>query len=402
MPRVNVVFAVVVSLFCSPRRDGAADTTTLAAVSAVSSTSVTSAAAQNVTLGVEEVVSGLDAPVYLTAPAGDSRLFIVEQPGRILIVKEGKLSSRPFLDIRNKVGYGGERGLLSVAFHPQYRVNGFLFVNYTDKNGDTNIERYTVSRDPDVANPASARLILKIDQPYSNHNGGLNLFGPDGMLYIGMGDGGSQMDPHRNGQNTNVLLGKLLRLNVDRGDSYTSAPANPFAKGGGRPEIWAIGLRNPWRFAFDAKDGNLYIGDVGQDKFEEVDVAPMHRAGVNYGWSVMEGLECFRGPGCDQSGLERPALVYPHRQGECSVIGGFVYRGRKIPEIDGHYFYSDYCTSWLKSFRYVNGRVTDQTEWPVGRLASVSSFGQDGLGELYIVAHGGRIYRIVAHGRAGR
>ncbi|HMG12300.1 MAG TPA: PQQ-dependent sugar dehydrogenase, partial [Gemmatimonadaceae bacterium] len=261
-------------------------------------------------LAVEEVAGGLDAPVYLTAPPGDPRSFIVEQPGRIRIVENGKLLDKAFLDITRKVGYGGERGLLSVAFSPQYSSSGFFFVNYTDKNGDTRIERYKSSPDRNVADPASAKLILAIDQPYSNHNGGLNLFGPDGMLYIGMGDGGSQGDPHGNGQNRNVLLGKILRINVDRAEPYVVPDGNPYAKGGGRGEVWALGLRNPWRFAFDRFSGLLYIADVGQDKYEEINVAPMATAGVNYGWNTMEGSSCYRLPLCTKTGLVQPAFAY--------------------------------------------------------------------------------------------
>lgn len=349
----------------------------------------------DVRLGIEEVASGLNQPVYLTAPNGDPRLFIVEQPGRLRVVENGKLLPKPFLDIANKVRSGGEQGFLSVAFHPQYRANGFLFVNYTDKKGDTRIERYTVSSDSSVADPRSAKLILTIDQRYSNHQGGLNLFGPDGMLYIGMGDGGSQGDPHGNGQNRNVLLGKLLRINVDRGDPYSVSTANPYANGGGRGEIWALGLRNPWRFAFDRVSGHLYIADVGQDRYEEVNVVPMQKAGVNYGWNVMEGPACYRSSGCNQTGLQQPALSYTHENSTCSVIGGSVYRGQKIPEIAGQYFYSDYCNSWLRSFGYADGKVTDRHEWPVGRLGSVVSFGEDSQGELYICTSSGRVYRIV-------
>ena len=352
-------------------------------------------AKNSVTLAVEEVANGLEQPVYLTAPAGDRRLFIVEQPGRIRVYENGIVRDKPFLDIVDKVGYGGERGLLSVAFHLQYRSNGYLFVNYTDKHGDTRIERYTVSADRNVADRGSAKLILAIDQPASNHNGGLNLFGPDGMLYIGMGDGGNQGDPRGNGQNPNVLLGKLLRINVDRGDPYIIPSANPYEKGGGRGEIWAIGLRNPWRFAFDRVSGLLYIADVGQDRYEEVNVVPMVTAGVNYGWNIMEGPSCYRSPGCNQSGLQLPAVSYSHANSTCSVIGGFVYRGRKIPEIQGQYFYSDYCNSWLRSFGFADGKVTDEHEWPVGRLGSVVSFGEDSLGELYICTSSGRVYRIV-------
>jgi glucose/arabinose dehydrogenase len=230
--------------------------------------------------------------------------------------------------------------LLSVAFHPQYRANGFLFVNYTNKHGDTRIERYSASSaDRNLADPASAKLILAIDQPYSNHNGRHNLFGPDGMLYIGMGDGGSQGDPHGNGQNRNVLLGKLLRINVDRGDPYVVPSGNPYAKGGGRGEIWATGLRNPWRFAFDRAAGMLYIADVGQDKYEEINVAPVSAAGVNYGWSTMDGPSCFKLPLCAKGGLQQPAYWYTHEHGTCSIIGGFVYRGRRIPEIQGQYLF---------------------------------------------------------------
>jgi glucose/arabinose dehydrogenase len=393
MIRTNAAIAVAVSLFCGPQRDASADT--LRGAAAVSSaTAQSTPATQRVSIAMQEIARGLDEPVYLTSPPGDARLFVVEQAGRIVILKDGHALPRAYLDIRSKVQSGGERGLLSVAFHPQYRTNGFLFVNYTDHDGDTNIERYTVSRDPNVADAGSARLILKIHQPYANHNGGMNLFGPDGMLYIGMGDGGSQQDPHGNGQNPNVLLAKLLRINVDR-DTYSTAAANPYARGGGRPEVWAIGLRNPWRFAFDAKDANLYIADVGQDRYEEVDVVPMSRAGVNYGWNVMEGFSCLHGDTCNQAGLQRPALVYSHSDG-CSITGGFVYRGTQIPALDGHYFYADYCRDWLRSFKYVNGRVTEQTEWPVTKLSAIASFGVDATGELYAVSHNGVIYKMVA------
>ncbi len=399
MLRTNAAIAVAVSLFCSPQRDASADTIQVAQSVSPAPTQ-SSPATQRVTIAMQEVVRGLDEPVYLTTPVGDARLFVGEQPGRIVIIKDGRKLPRPFLDITRKVQSGGERGFLSVAFHPQYRTNGFLFVNYTDHNGDTNIERYTVSHDPDVADSGSARLILKIHQPYANHNGGMNLFGPDGMLYIGMGDGGSQLDPSGNGQSSNTLLAKLLRINVDR-DAYTSPAANPYAKSGGRPEIWAIGLRNPWRFAFDAKDGNLYIADVGQDKYEEIDVVPSSRAGVNYGWSVMEGFSCLHGDSCNQTGLQRPAVVYSHSDG-CSITGGFVYRGRKIPALDGHYFYADYCKTWLRSFKYVNGRVTEQTEWPVAKVSAIASFGLDAEGEIYAVSHLGVIYRMIAALPSGR
>ncbi|MDP9279569.1 MAG: PQQ-dependent sugar dehydrogenase [Gemmatimonadota bacterium] len=383
MLRASWLVLALASMVCTTPKDDAPD------VSAQNTSN-------DVRLGVEQVASGLDQPVYLTAPVSDPRLFIVEQPGRIRVVENGRLLDKPFLDIVDKVRSGGEQGLLSVAFHPQYRSNGFLFVNHTDKNGDTRIERYTVSTDRNVADPRSAKVILSIDQRYSNHQGGLNLFGPDGMLYIGMGDGGSQGDPHGNGQNRNALLAKLLRLNVDRGEPYLIPAANPYAKGGGRAEIWAIGLRNPWRFSFDRFSGLLYIADVGGDRFEEVNVVPMSIAGVNYGWNVMEGPQCSRSSGCDQTGLQKPALSYAtHGNSTCAIIGGSVYRGQKIPEIKGQYFYSDYCNSWLRSFGFADGKVTDQHEWPIGKLGSITSFGEDAQGELYICTSSGRVYRII-------
>jgi hypothetical protein len=381
MTRASSLALALTSLVCAAPHDDARTQTT--------------AASQGITIGAEEVARGFDNPVYLTAPPGDARLFVVEQPGRIRIIDNGRLVARPFLDITGKVGYGGERGLLSVAFHPLYGTNGFLFVNYTNRNGDTQIERYTVSADRNVVDPSTAKLILAIDQPYSNHNGGLVMFGPDGMLYVGMGDGGSQRDPHNNGQNPNALLGKLLRINVDRGDPYSVPSGNPFASGGGKGEIWAVGLRNPWRFSFDKPTGLLYIGDVGQDKYEEVNIAPANRAGVNYGWSAMDGPDCFKSSTCNKSQFQQPALTYTHDSGTCSIIGGFVYRGRAIPEVVGQYFYSDYCNSWVRSLSYANDKVRSYHQWIDGGLGSIVSFGEDSTGELYICSSNGRVYRIV-------
>jgi len=402
MARMSSLALALTSIVCGAPREEAASQKAAPEKTVQAQTPALEAPA--IKLAAEEVVRGLDAPVYLTAPSGDSRLFIVEQPGRIRIVENGKLLPKPFLDIRSKVGYGGERGLLSVAFHPQYRANGFLFVNYTNKHGDTRIERYaSSSADKNLAEPASGKLILAIDQPYANHNGGHNLFGPDGMLYIGMGDGGSQGDPHGNGQNRNVLLGKLLRINVDRGDPYAVPSGNPYAKGGGRGEIWAAGLRNPWRFAFDRAAGMLYIADVGQDKYEEINVVPMSAAGVNYGWSTMDGPSCFKVARCVKSGLQQPAYWYTHEGGTCSIIGGFVYRGRRIREIQGQYFYSDYCNSWVRSYTYTSdGTNRSWHQWLDGGLGNIVSFGEDAEGELYICSSNGRVYKIVkSAGAAG-
>jgi glucose/arabinose dehydrogenase len=348
-------------------------------------------------LAVQPVVTGLQNPLYLTAPAGDDRLFVVEQPGRIRVVRNGALLPTPYLDIGARISSGGERGLLGLAFHPSYATNGYFYVDYTDASGDTRIERYRVSADPDVADPASASLVLAVDQPYANHNGGMLLFGRDGMLYVGMGDGGSGGDPNGNGQNPSVLLGKLLRLDVDHGTPYAIPADNPYAgRSDARPEIWAIGLRNPWRFAFDRVDRRLYVADVGQNAWEEVDVVDEVRAAVNYGWNAMEGNHCYGGAACEgMTALERPVLEYGHGDG-CSITGGFVYRGSAIPSARGHYFYSDYCEGWLRSFRLSSGAATDQREWDVGSLGSVLSFGEDARGELYILSASGTVFRIVS------
>jgi hypothetical protein len=346
-------------------------------------------------LRLVEVASGLQSPVHLTAPASDARLFIVEQPGRIRIVENGQLLPTPFLDLTAKVSSGGERGLLSVAFHPQYAQNGFLYVNYTDQAGDTRIERYRVSANRNVADPASASLVLHVRQPYSNHNGGLVAFGPDGMLYIGMGDGGGGGDPEEAGQDPLKLLGKLLRIDVDAAQPYGMPGGNPYAgKSGGRGEIWALGMRNPWRFSFDHTAKLLYVADVGQNQLEEVNVVPVGRAGVNYGWDVMEASDCFEpSSGCPREGLTLPVLEYTHDDG-CSITGGFVYRGQAIPGLQGHYLYADYCQGWVRSFRYANGQAVDKRSYPLPDVGNISSFGEDSQRELYVISHRGTVHRI--------
>jgi glucose/arabinose dehydrogenase len=350
-------------------------------------------------LRLVEVATGLASPVHLSAPAGDSRLYIVEQHGRIRVVQNGQLLPTPFLDISTIVRSGGEAGLLSVAFHPNYASNGYLFVNYTDANGDTRVVRYTASTDRTRAEPASAHLILHVAQPWGNHNGGQLAFGPDGMLYIGMGDGGSATggDAHGHGQNTATLHGALLRIDINGGNPYRIPPNNPFATStSARPEIWAIGLRNPWRFSFDHERGLIYIADVGEGRREEVNVQPASAAGLNYGWNRMEGTLCFPATGsCNQTGLTLPALEYENQVDGCSVTGGFAYRGSTMPELRGHYFYADFCRGWVRSFRYTQaGQVADQRNWDFGNPGRISSFGEDGAGELYVVIHQGRVYRI--------
>lgn len=340
------------------------------------------------------VADGLDGPLHLSAPAGDPRLFVVEQPGRIRIIADGRLLERPFLDIAARVRSGGERGLLSVAFHPRYAENGRFFVNYTDRDGDTRIAEFRVSADPDRADPDSERLLLAVEQPYANHNGGHVLFGPDGRLYAGMGDGGAANDPHGHGRNPNTLLGAILRIDVDAGEPYAIPPDNPWAKGGGRPEIWAIGARNPWRMWFDAPESLLYVADVGQNRWEEVHVAPAAAAGLDYGWNVMEGRHCFRGAGCDTAGLHLPVLEYGHDEG-CSITGGIVYRGRAVPGLEGHYLYADYCRGWIRSFRYAGGRAVDRRKL-ARDVGSIASFGEGADREAYVVTLEGAVYRIDA------
>lgn len=345
------------------------------------------------------VVRGLQSPVDLQAPPGDrDRVFVLEQAGRIRIVRGGAAVATPFLDIASRVGSGGERGLLGLAFHPQYASNGRFFVNYTDRSGDTHIAEFRVTSSPDVADPASEREVLFARQPFANHNGGGLAFGNDGMLYIGLGDGGSGGDPQGNGQNRDTFLGKMLRIDVDRGSPYGVPADNPFLGAGGvRPEIWAYGLRNPWRFAFDRATGDLLIADVGQGQVEEIDLGS-RRGGDNLGWNVWEGSSCFRpSTGCPMAGFTFPVLEYRHNEG-CSVTGGVVYRGCRMPGYAGTYFYGDYCSGFIRSFRLEGGRAVDPRDWTaaVGQgIDAISSFGVDGDGEVYIVDHDGEVYKIV-------
>jgi glucose/arabinose dehydrogenase len=352
-------------------------------------------------LTLRRVVGGLSSPVDVQAAPGDARrLFVVEQAGRIRVVRDGALMGTPFLDIAGHISSGGERGLLGLAFHPSYATNGRLFVNYTDPSGNTHLAEFRVTSDPDRADPATERTLLTVDQPFANHNGGGLRFGRDGMLYAGLGDGGSGGDPFGNGQNLGTLLGKLLRIDVDRGTPYAVPADNPFVgRSGARPEIWAFGLRNPWRFSFDAETGDLVIGDVGQGEREEIDVGlASRRGGENYGWNVMEGTRCYApSSGCNMSGLTLPVLEYGHGEG-CSVTGGIVYRGCRLPGYRGTYFYSDYCTAFVRSFRLENGRAVDARDWTSSlgvRLTGVSAFGTDNDGELYVLDYNGTLYQLV-------
>ena len=337
------------------------------------------------------VVEGLDSPIHLTAPADDPRLFVVEQPGRIRIVTDGALLAEPFLDIADRVTSGGERGLFSMAFDPDYATTGYFWVNYTDLGGDTRVERYQVSADPDVADRESGVLVLAVDQPEANHNGGQIAFGPDGMLYIGMGDGGGSGGDHP--QSLETLLGALLRIDVGTAP-YTIPADNPFVgRTDARGEIWAYGLRNPWRFSFDHAAGRLYLADVGQNQWEEINAVAADEPAVNYGWKIMEGRHCYNATTCDQSGLTLPVHEYAHGE-DCSITGGYAYRGTNLTGLAGHYFYSDFCTGFLRSFNLSGGAATDHVEWDVGDMGQVLSFGEDSEGELYVLSRNGRVYRL--------
>jgi glucose/arabinose dehydrogenase len=351
-------------------------------------------------LALEEVASGLTAPLFVDAPKGDDRLFIVEQPGTIMVLKDGALLPTPFLDVENIVNEtGNEQGLLGLAFHPDYASNGRFFINYTGApSGATVVAEYTASANADVAN-GTGKILLSFNQPYSNHNGGMLAFGPDGYLYIGTGDGGSRDDPQGNAQNLDSHLGKLLRIDVDGGDPYGIPADNPYVDGGGLAEIWAYCLRNPWRFSFDQMTGDIYIADVGQDAWEEVSVQPATAANLNYGWKVMEGKQCFSpSVGCDTSGKVEPVHDYQHIGGGRSVTGGYVYRGQCLLDIKGRYFFGDYETEEFFTFDSNTGanlqEITDQID-PNGEINGLSSFGTDGYGEMYVVSRAGKVFRIV-------
>jgi glucose/arabinose dehydrogenase len=377
-------------------------------------------AAAQVGLTTTRVASGLAQPVFVTAPPGDTnRLFIVEQGSsgsariKVLDLGTGVVSPTLYLTLSG-IAAGGEQGLLGLAFHPDFASNGYLYVDYTNAAGSTVIARYTANAPYATStsvDPASATTLITILQPFSNHNGGWIGFGPDRYLYIAMGDGGSGGDPGNRAQTiTNQLLGKMLRIDVNGDDfpadatrNYAIPPTNPFVGIVGDDEIWFYGLRNPWRDSFDRLTGQMYIGDVGQGAIEEVDVAAAGVGGLNFGWRCMEGTQCTGSGGCtcNSPALTLPVHQYTHSSG-CSITGGYVYRGTALCGVQGTYFYSDYCSATITSFRFNGTTVTNVTNRtselaPGGGLAinSVSSFGEDASGELYICDHGGEIFKIV-------
>lgn len=356
---------------------------------------------QEVPYQLVPVAGGFSRPLYVThAGDGSGRLFVVEQSGAIRVIKDGAVLSQPFLDVSGLIsrqaleGNYTERGLLGLAFHPSYAENGWFYINYTDVNGHSVVARYTVSvDDPDRAEPASAAPLLYVQQPYANHNGGHMAFGPDGYLYVSLGDGGSGGDPDGNGQNLATLLGSILRLDVDVADGYAIPADNPFVdREGARPEIWAWGLRNVWRFSFDRATGDLYLADVGQNQWEEINFQPAGSAGgENYGWNAFEGTHVYSGQPA-ASAVVAPVLEYGHSNGRCSVTGGYVYRGERIPALQGVYLYGDWCTGTIWSATPgADGSWQAVVSLESGR--SISSFGEDEAGELYLVDYGGAVLR---------
>jgi glucose/arabinose dehydrogenase len=347
------------------------------------------------TIGLVSFASGLSSPVEIVN-ANDSRLFVVQQNGHIKIVNSnGTLNSTSFLNLSGIISTGGERGLLGLAFHPNYATNGFFYVNYTNTSGATVIARYSVSTtNPDIAQ-TTGTILLTIAQPFSNHNGGTIKFGPDGYLYIGMGDGGSGGDPNGNGQNINSLLGKMLRIDVDSGIPYSSPATNPYVGVAGADEIWAIGLRNPWKFSFDSLTGDLWIADVGQSNVEEINKKSSTLPGLNYGWKCYEGSAPFATGGCSPiETMTFPYAEYSSATGSpyCSVTGGYVYRGTTYPNFQGIYFFADYCSNKIGKID-TNGTLTFSPSMPGGNY---TSFGLDQNGEIYVAsASNGTIYKLI-------
>ncbi len=343
------------------------------------------------------IADGFSKPLGMTFPESNPQLFyILEQAGVIRVLRDGVLLSDPFLDIRKQVNSNAnERGLLGIALDPLYVQNGFFYLNYSNSKGDTTISRFQANPDLLIADPQSEQILLTQEQPYGNHNGGNLLIGPDGFLYIGFGDGGSGGDPQGNAQNPETLLGKMVRIAVQNQEAYGIPETNAFAEGdGGRPEIWAMGLRNPWRFSFDMLTGGLYIADVGQGDWEEIDFTqPELRPNYNFGWDYFEGTHQFEGQPPAEIDFIEPVYEYDHSQG-CSVTGGYVYRGTEMSEWNGVYFFGDYC----------NGKIwgmlpAGDDSWKVSLLfesgQNISSFGQDRNGEVYLISHTGSIYKLV-------
>ena len=346
------------------------------------------------TIGLASFATGFTNPIEITHPNNDSRLFIVEQGGKIKILNsDGTTNATPYLTLTTStISTGGERGLLGLAFHPNYDSNGYFYVNYTNTVGNTVIARYSVSVDPNVADSSTGTILLTINQPFANHNGGCIKFGLDGYLYIGMGDGGSSGDPGKRAQNPNELLGKMLRIDVDSDSPYGIPPTNPYAGSlTVRNEIWAIGLRNPWKFSFDSVNNNLWIADVGQNQNEEINKVSSTASGLNYGWNCYEGNSVYSSCSTLPITYTFPIAQYSHSSG-CSITGGYVYNGSLYPNFQGNYFFADYCSSKIGIVNSLN-----EINWSTAFTGSrFTSFGEDSNGEIYIAASGnGTIYKII-------
>ncbi len=395
--RLSILGAVVIALATGACGGGGEATPSPTAVPTAAACGAVTPVQGVPALVARRVTGGLLQPLDLQSSVGDAeRLYVVEQGGRIRVLRNGQLAASPFLEIADRISTGGERGLLGLALHPRFASNRRLFVNYTNRSGDTHISEFRAGS-ADSADAGSERVLLVVPQPFSNHNGGGLAFGSDGRLYIGLGDGGSGGDPQGNGQRLDTLLGKMLRIDVDGAQPYAVPADNPFrATAGARPEIWAYGLRNPFRFSFDRTTGDLYIGDVGQNRVEEIDVGVVsHRGGENYGWNSTEGSQCYSpASGCDRSGVVFPIYEYGHNEG-CSVTGGVVYRGCRIPALAGTYFFGDFCTGFVRSLRLVDGKATDVRTWTsLEDIGQISAFGADADGEILVVDYGGEIYRL--------
>ncbi|SHI36646.1 PQQ-dependent sugar dehydrogenase [Flavobacterium terrae] len=347
---------------------------------------------QTGTIALQSFGTGFASPVDIEN-CGDSRLFVVEQDGLIRILNSnGTINPTPFLNITSLTNQSGEQGLLGLAFHPNYSTNGLFYINYTNTSGNTVIARYSVnSGNPNIAN-TTGTILLTVNQPFTNHNGGTLKFGSDGYLYIGMGDGGSGGDPGNRAQNINELLGKMLRIDVNSGSPYGIPPTNPYVGIAGADEIWAIGLRNPWKFSFDRQTGDLWIADVGQNQYEEVNRATASESGLNYGWRCYEGNTAYNTAGCAaQSTMKSPLFTTNHTNGFCSITGGYVYRGTQYPNFQGKYFFSDYCKAQIGSSDGL-GNVSFSATFSGNNFVS---FGEDVNGELYVASINGTIYKLI-------
>jgi glucose/arabinose dehydrogenase len=395
-----------------PVADGGATTTTpTGAASTVPGGSATTVPGGSTTtpgnlpalqaVSLETLTGDVRQPTAITTPPGDDRLFIVERFGVILMMDANReLQETAFLDLTDRVLAGGiEQGLLGLAFHPDYANNGKLYVYYTDQGGRRQLSEFQVSvSDPNIASPDTERVLIELEQPPDatdiRHYAGNLAFGPDGYLYMSMGDGADSRDQ---GQDPNTLFGTVSRIDVDGGDPFGIPPENPFVDGGGAGEVWAYGLRNPWRFSIDPVDGLIYIADVGHADQEEINILPIAEGGFNLGWSDVEGTRCFHVQDCDLANYTSPVITYSHEEG-CSITGGYVYRGAAIPELTGTYFYSDWCSEWIRSFKYVGGQVTEERDWTedLGMLGQINTFGVDSAGELYVGTHEGLVARFVA------